>query len=80
MAGDSTPHDICVNSTHVYDPNAVDTPHDRIVHGMGDSLLQRVTYVLRPTRLLGLKFRFNYVQGQIHHPIFVFRLEDTAVL
>ena len=39
-------NDICVYNTHAYDPNAVDTPHDRIVHGMGDAILQWVTYVL----------------------------------
>ena len=34
---------ICAYNAHVCDLNAVDTPHDRACHGMGDTILQRVT-------------------------------------
>ena len=42
-------------NAHVCDLNAVDTPHDRARHGMGDTLLQRVTVGLPLSFCLKLK-------------------------
>ena len=55
---------------HMCDLNAVDTPHDRTYHGMGDSILQRVTLVPSASLANRLEIEMNSLQGRIHHPVF----------